>query len=465
MSSNSSINSQHWNERVLTSDTLLLTPFATEDVPRQQHEPDAEAQRKSRFLADNQYAPSQNRLALLRSIDSLLSFVEYLSMFPKDRLDNLYDFEVSTERIYGGERSFSLVGRGMSFVVQAEKNNKPQTENFVGVPSWRSSKLDLVAVKIPRIERKEFLRFDPGLEIRCLQAIAWECHVLCHPPIRRCKNIIHLNGITWRPAFAGKDGKRRLLPALVMEFASEGALSDYFNPKSYCLCYSTKWKLVLGIAEGLRTLHRHGIIHGDVKAENVLLNIEANGELIPKLSDFACSMDDSGSLKEEKLPGRSPPWDAPEARHGPIAISKLHKTDIYSFGLLVWRIMLEGQTPFDTNTPSMRYPGFDNIMRETERSGKLLAIQRLKEQDGDELLACMKTTLSERGLNEPQLSRLFDLTIRYQENDRVNSVEELLRYLKTADLDTCDTIPSDMSSEAEMVSRASDAVLYVKPSG
>ena len=54
------------------------------------------------------------------------------------------------------------------------------------------------------------------------------------------------------------------------------------------LSYHTRWELVLGIAEGLRTLHRHGIIHGDVKAENVLLNIEANCELIAKLADFAC---------------------------------------------------------------------------------------------------------------------------------------------------------------------------------
>jgi hypothetical protein len=115
-------------------------------------------------------------------------------MFPEDRLDNIYNVEVSTGSIYE-DRGVSRVGRGISFVVQVEKNNEPQT-GFVDVSSWRPSKPNLIAVKIPQIKRKVFLCFDPGLEIRCLQATAWECHVLCHPPIRRCKNIVHLKGIT-----------------------------------------------------------------------------------------------------------------------------------------------------------------------------------------------------------------------------------------------------------------------------
>jgi hypothetical protein len=46
-----------------------------------------------------------------------------------------------------------------------------------------------------------------------------------------------------------------------------------------------------------------------------------------------------------KLRGRTLPYDARES-DGPILRDRLHLTDIYSFGLLIWRVALDGEDPF-----------------------------------------------------------------------------------------------------------------------
>jgi len=406
--------------------SVLLTPFTTEEVSTDhslldQQEAELKLE-KDLFLKDREYRPSTSQPHFLSSIDSLLAFLNYLRQAPEGTYENLYADAEATAAL---PREVRLVGKGLSFVVQSEKGR-----HFPGLRSQPASSSQVVAVKIPRIERREIVNFDPEIEPRCLRAIAWECHVLSHPSIRKCKNIIDIYGITWRQAFTGTSGKRRLLPAIVMEFANEGALSAYFSPANFCLSYPTKMKLILDVAKGLEIIHRHGIIHGDLKAENVLICTEASGELVAKLSDFASAIHDFGPERRVRMPGRSPPWDAPEVRHGTILLSALHKTDIYSFGLLAWRIMLEGQTPFDENTEIQRPLGFDEILQAKDRQAKLSLIQNLKDREDDDLLAKIKDSLSVPDLQKHELSKLLDATIRYRDIDRIDSIQKLLGYFE-----------------------------------
>jgi len=158
----------------------------------------------------------------------------------------------------------------------------------------------------------------------------------------------------------------------------------------------------------------------------VLLFSDKQGSLTAKVADFGCAVHDFGPLSVKPMPGRSSPWDAPEVRHGPIALPKLRKTDIYSLGLLVWRLMLEGQSPFDNTENSHKFPGFEGIYDAKSRASQLLEIQKLKDSEDDELLRLMKTTLSSRGLDESQLGDLFDLTVRHHEKDRTETLKDFL---------------------------------------
>lgn len=301
MSNSSQAASPQRGQELRTSDTTLITSFTTQ-VGISENGPDLRHQ--DRALEENFV---RSRPHMISSINSLLDFVNYYSMLPVENMPNLYKDENTSGFLY--DPDINIVGRGLSFVVQAEKNYPVPDYLMDRIPSWqgRNSKPLVAAVKIPRIDKRELLHPNVNIETRCLRAIAWECHVLSHPSIRACRNIIDLFGITWRPAFARNAGKRRLLPALVLEFASEGTLSNIFKSGTFCLTYATKLGLILDVAIGLEVLHRHGIVHGDVKAENVLLTSNSEGELVAKITDFACSIHDFGATGQQRMPGKSPP--------------------------------------------------------------------------------------------------------------------------------------------------------------
>ncbi|TMQ10099.1 MAG: serine/threonine protein kinase [Deltaproteobacteria bacterium] len=102
---------------------------------------------------------------------------------------------------------------------------------------------------------------------------------------------------------------------------------------------------VLGqIADALDHIHRRGIIHGDVKAENIMLTAEATGarrRRIARLLDFGLARLSSGD-GEEQLNG-SPHYLAPERAAGaPPSVA----ADIYALGVLGY-VMLTAALPFD----------------------------------------------------------------------------------------------------------------------
>ena len=104
---------------------------------------------------------------------------------------------------------------------------------------------------------------------------------------------------------------------------------------------------VLGqIADALDHIHRRGIIHGDVKADNIMLTAESSGarrRRVARLLDFGLARRPDGT-EEEQISG-SPHYLAPErAAGGPPSVA----ADIYALGVLGY-LMLTGTLPFDGN--------------------------------------------------------------------------------------------------------------------
>jgi len=76
-----------------------------------------------------------------------------------------------------------------------------------------------------------------------------------------------------------------------------------------------------------------GVIHGDIKPQNVLVYMDSTGKTIVKVADFGYSTLATGEAGRVLLP-KSRPWNAPEHHFGQFTVAEARKTDIYSFGML-----------------------------------------------------------------------------------------------------------------------------------
>lgn len=101
-------------------------------------------------------------------------------------------------------------------------------------------------------------------------------------------------------------------------------------------------RLGAGIAAGLAVVHNAGVVHRDVKPENVLLDTTVNPP-IPRLTDFGISRLISESrLGRTTLLVGTPQYMAPELSEG---VDASRSSDIYALGIMLYELCC-GVTPF-----------------------------------------------------------------------------------------------------------------------
>lgn len=110
-------------------------------------------------------------------------------------------------------------------------------------------------------------------------------------------------------------------------------------------------RLLQQLADGLAVIHEKGIIHRDMKPENVVLTQSSRGEQA-KLLDFGIARlvepePSSPSVTQDGLVLGTPEYVSPEQAMGQDLDAR---SDIYSFGVLAFR-MLAGRLPFDGPAP------------------------------------------------------------------------------------------------------------------
>jgi serine/threonine protein kinase len=109
--------------------------------------------------------------------------------------------------------------------------------------------------------------------------------------------------------------------------------------------------LALQIAEGLGAAHRAGVIHRDIKPDNIMV-VGQNGLEEIKLMDFGIARLRDGAsttqLTRSGLIMGTPAYMAPEQAEG-TEVSE--KTDIYALGIVLYE-MLSGTVPFKASTPA-----------------------------------------------------------------------------------------------------------------
>ncbi|KAI1413517.1 ankyrin [Hypoxylon sp. FL1857] len=268
-----------------------------------------------------------------------------------------------------------------------------------------------VVYKTARVEFQANGKPATRKDSRALKSVLTEFHALLHPTLLKHPNIIDFLGLAWGTNYAHPLHR---LPVLVVEYGDRGTLADV-QLGGPPLPSALKFALCLGIARGLEALHSHGIVHGDVKPENIIICSHKEKIMVPKLADFGFAFMEATETSEIMI-GGTPTWRAPESA-SPIPVAKLKLTDVYSFGLVAWSLAIDGKDPF-TLLVSDRLNGEERLL-EIERiklADQVLPMSKLEKWIVDwgftQKLKSMSSHLqqnSSRSTSEPQ-NRIQDST-------------------------------------------------------
>lgn len=133
------------------------------------------------------------------------------------------------------------------------------------------------------------------------------------------------------------------LPCIVMEYVEGGTLRDLILRRGR-LEWREAASIAAGIARALDAAHSQGVVHRDVKPQNVLLT--PSGE--PKLADFGIAR--AADATRVTAPGTilgSVYYISPEQALGE---QTGPKSDLYSLGVTLYE-MLTGEVPFEAENP------------------------------------------------------------------------------------------------------------------
>ncbi len=178
-----------------------------------------------------------------------------------------------------------------------------------------------VAIKVLRPEYRDDAEFIKRFKIEAQSAAS-----LSHP------NIVSIYDV-------GNEGD---IEYIVMEHVEGITLKQYLGAKG-----TLPWKEAVDsaaqICSGLEHAHKKGIIHKDIKPENIMITKEG----ILKITDFGIAKAlNQGTITTGGLTMGSVHYFSPEQARGGITDAK---TDLYSVGVLLYE-MVTGKRPFEGET-------------------------------------------------------------------------------------------------------------------
>ena len=135
----------------------------------------------------------------------------------------------------------------------------------------------------------------------------------------------------------------------ILQYYEEGNLLQLLNrDAARYFSYEQKTAILTQMLDGLEFLHNQGVIHRDLKPQNILIVRRQSGEYIPKITDFGISKKfdaNRSTVYSNSLTGAGTlAYSSPEQ----LADREIRKnSDLWSFGVIAFRVLTH-QLPFTT---------------------------------------------------------------------------------------------------------------------
>ncbi|KAL4723028.1 hypothetical protein ACLX1H_010269 [Fusarium chlamydosporum] len=159
--------------------------------------------------------------------------------------------------------------------------------------------------------------------------------------ILRCRNHT-INTGQW-------DWSENQIPTFFTFYTEQGTVRNFLQ-RNNTVFLPQKRNFAIDIASGLHALHAADVAHGDINLDNTLVfpNPNNDGSWMSKVSNFTSSIFGLSSRRQTLYSGTTL-YSAPEVRgrHAPILSDQLIQCESYSYGLLAWEIIKDGDNYFD----------------------------------------------------------------------------------------------------------------------
>ena len=213
-----------------------------------------------------------------------------------------------------------MLKTGMIIAERYEILGKIGTGGMADVYKAKDHKLNrYVAVKVLKPEFREDTTF-----IRKFRSEAQAAAGLTHPNIVNVFDVGDDEGVYY----------------IVMELIEGITLKEYIAKKGK-LSIKEATSIAIQVSMGLEAAHNHGIVHRDVKPQNII--ISTDGKV--KVTDFGIARAASSNTISSNVMG-SVHYSSPEQVRGGYSDEK---SDIYSLGITLYE-MVTGRVPFDGDT-------------------------------------------------------------------------------------------------------------------
>ena len=131
-------------------------------------------------------------------------------------------------------------------------------------------------------------------------------------------------------------------PWILLDYAPDGSLRERLDRGG--LSPAEAGDFLLGVCQAIRHAHRHGIVHADLKPENVLFDGDT-----PKVGDWGLAqvlLEHSKSIE-----GMTPSYAAPEQLDPDSYGSVDDYTDVYQLGIMAYEAFT-GRLPYESDNPA-----------------------------------------------------------------------------------------------------------------